>query len=263
MIVSLEKAYHSLLSDSKSNNRENLTKEEFLVYSHLMRCGHHINDIHADLRANKEQLPENVAMNKGQMTKMCVWKYLDELLHSRKATVPADCNTDDYYGNIKRSMNNIAEGIKCQNTAKSPASGEASTSITAEIGKVPNKSSFGSPIIPKLSFGRVRLNDFMIGEEFHLFQEVFDKLDMFPIMSSQLNCTDLVRMPRSTFSLSLPANNSSDGETRPNNCKVIVLRYASVCSCLLFRKLVNLISCLLFCLFAERMVYQQFKMFII
>lgn len=225
VIVSLEKAYHLLLSDSNSNSHDNLTKEEFLVFSNLMRCGYQINDIHTgltkthDLYSWSDANRGDITMDKVQVAKMCIWNYLDDLLHARKSTTSEDCN--DLVEHIRQSMDNIVNGIKCQNTIKTTVSVESKSNT----GEIANQSSFNSEIVPTLNFGKARFNDFMVGEEFHLFQDIFDKLDIFPIMSSKLKSKNLARLQRSTFSLSMPTITSAGREIDLNNCKIIVLRY--------------------------------------
>lgn len=199
VIVSLEKAYHLFLAHDSARNDEKLTKIEYLVYSHFMRFG-------CNLKRFKNELPSTSVCSSATMTtsndevqtdasnELYVWNYLYELLGHRKSAI-ADKRIDrDYYNRIKQSMNNIITSVKDSNICNddcdsnmsevnaaaprekrklSPSDVDVVVSPAIKLTKFSHKNDRNDPYL-----GSGSTNDFMVGNAFQRFKQIFDKIDI-------------------------------------------------------------------------------------
>lgn len=207
LIVSLERAYHMFLVHDNLQGSDKLTKMEYLVYSHFMRFGCNLRRFknespkcETEPSADGDKPPEDdTASNKSY-----VWNYLYELLGHRKSAIASENIDESCYGGIKQSMNNIIIGLKDAGSSRTNSICSSTNTCEAitirEKRKLTNDcSSDGGPItkLTKIShkkdlddpyFGSGSTNDFMVGNAFQRFSEIFDQIDIIELKT--MDCYD-------------------------------------------------------------------------
>lgn len=217
MIVSLERAYHLFLEHDSARESTKLTKMEYLVYSHFMRfgcnlkrfknqmpptnCDEYCNDSHNDSDTN---------MDNDISDKQYVWNYLYDLLGHRRSILESENIDRNRYARIKQSMNSLINKYKDQHQINSCQSNQivSDTNVSADNNTEPPENkrrklsnsndtavADSATKLPESScdsndlyFGSGSLNDFMIGNSFKRFKDVFDKIDLIELKT--MDCDD-------------------------------------------------------------------------
>lgn len=207
MIVSLERAYHTFLAhDDEMNANKKLTKMEYLVYSHFMRFGCHLKRFRNEMNpldynefTDSDSSERDSNLNDGAFDKLYIWNYLHDLLGHRRSIVAPENIDRSRYARIKQSMNGIINTFKAQNQTDPCQSNQivSDTNASDEMVEPPEKrrkkfsNSNTSNVectakLPKSChkngsddsyYGSGSLNDFMIGNTFQRFKQIFDKID--------------------------------------------------------------------------------------
>lgn len=216
MIVSLERAYHIFLAHDNTHENARLTKMEYLVYSHFIRFG-------CNLKRFKNEMPpkndENHSSSDSDTNNVdnntsdsqYVWDYLYDLLGHRRSILATENIDRNQYTRIKQSMNGTINKFKDQNPTNSCQSNQivCDTNASDEITEPPEKkrrklsnsnasNAKSATKFPELNhkndsdsdlyFGSGSLNEFMIGNTFQRFQQIFDKIDTIELKT--MDCDD-------------------------------------------------------------------------
>lgn len=208
MIVSLERAYHLFLANDNKRNGTKLTKMEYLVYTHFIRFG-------CNLKRFKNEMPSkncgefsdssdsvsDTDMDNNISDKLYVWNYLYDLLGHRRTILSSENIDRSRYTRIKQSMNSIINEYKDQNRINPCQSNQivSDSNVSDESTEPPEKrrrklsdsnvlnveratklpeSKHRKNDSDDLYFGSGSLNDFMIGNTFQRFKQIFDKIDI-------------------------------------------------------------------------------------
>lgn len=209
MIVSLERAYHLFLEHDNVSGSSKLTKMEYLVYAQFIRFG-------CNLKRFKNEMPSkncddfsgnsssdgDTNVDNNTSDRLYVWNYLYDLLDHRRSIIDSKNIDRSRYARIKQSMNGIINNYKDQNQSNScqsnqivsdtNASGESTEPPANKRRKLSNSNAAAvggaTKLQPELDhknsdsddlyFGSGALNDFMIGNTFQRFQQIFDKIDI-------------------------------------------------------------------------------------
>lgn len=218
MIVSLERAYHLFLEHDNACESTKLTKMEYLVYSHFIRFGCNLKRFKNEMPSKDcDELSDNSSsgdsdtnMDNNISDRLYVWNYLYDLLGHRRSILESENIDRNRYARIKQSMNSIINDYKDQNQTNScqsnqivsdtNASGENAEPPANKRRKLSNKDAAAvncATKLPELSheidsddlyFGSGSLNDFMIGNTFQRFQQIFDKIDVIELKT--MDCDD-------------------------------------------------------------------------
>ncbi|XP_055325075.1 uncharacterized protein LOC129579243 [Sitodiplosis mosellana] len=201
MIVSLERAYHMFLAHDNSGRSDKLTKNEYVVYANFMRFGCHIrrfkNESPESYTSSEDESDDNeTVQSDAAIQKSYIWNYLYELLGHRKTAIKSGSIDTNRYSNVKESMNVTIGKFKIDDsveTITSTSSIETSErTVVPEKRKLPSDESFNAPACKsaKLSdkfsndgqyFGSGSTNDFMIGNTFQRFKQIFDQIDIIDV----------------------------------------------------------------------------------
>lgn len=215
MIVSLERAYHTFLAHEHVDESKKLTKMEYLVYAHFMRFGCNLRRFKNELpslTSSSSPPPSSSAIKCSEYAdcsngssnchadnvdnytcdKLYVWNYLDDLLGHRRTILTAENIDRNHYTRIKQSMNNIINNFKDHNPIDpdpnesgqltEPPQKRRRKSLNVDASNVEH-----ATMLPELYhknglddpyLGSGPLNDFMIGNTFKRFKEIFDKIDI-------------------------------------------------------------------------------------
>lgn len=229
VIVSLEKAYNLFFrtkTDLIDNNK--LTREEYIIYSHLMRSGCTIQKY-----KNEESTKQSNVDNEQQPLKqLYTWNYLYELLGHQKQTIPSQSIDNCLYNEIKSSMDDIVKKI----TMRSPSSSTATHETINYLGKRKADVKPKEVLLQKKNsvnpspeyFGNGALNDFMIGSDFQNFKSIFSQLDVIKLSSLE-DCNDdhvTDSLQKLSFCFDLWVDGSyKKSDIRKPNYRIVVLRY--------------------------------------
>lgn len=258
MIVSLERAYHLFLEHDNTCESTKLAKMEYLVYSHFIRFG-------CNLRRFKNEMPpkdcdelsnnssgsgdSDTNMDNNISDRLYVWNYLYDLLGHRRSILETENIDRNRYARIKQSMDSIINNYKDQNqtnpcqsnqsVSDSNASGENAEPPESKRRKLSNGNATvdSATKLPEsnhendaddLYFGSGSLNDFMIGNTFQRFQQIFDKINIIELKT--MDCDDgrsnhNHRPTTEKFSFDLwtsSDNRRSQQSTKPPNFRLIV-----------------------------------------
>lgn len=203
MIVSLERAYHLFLAHDDTGQSDKLTKSEYIVYANFMRFGCHIRRFQNetaepnDSSEEESDAADETVHSDASIQKSYIWNYLYELLGHRKTAITSSTMDTNRYSAVKESMNNTIGRFKVDDSIETnPPS--VRTEGNSELCTVPEKrklQSHADPNAPagkwaKLSdkihrdgqyFGSGSTNDFMIGNTFQRFKQIFDQIDIIDI----------------------------------------------------------------------------------
>lgn len=222
VILSLEKAYGLLLA-TDTQRPTTSTSEHFLVYSKLISFGCTIKDSNSD--ANEEDRLESSSYQpierEPSTAAVCTWRYLRELLRSKISAAPL-ANSEEY-AQIKNSMDGIMEGIAQQTTSFMEAREEEPIPSEEMSLAVYQPKKLNITLNRGYVRSRRRLNDFMAGKEFNLFQDVFDHIDVIsPLAAVEITKNSRTRdILRTLFNVGIIDNDTKKAKYQ---YKVIVLR---------------------------------------
>lgn len=203
MIVSLERAYHMFLAHDDTGQSDKLSKTEYIVYANFMRFGCHIRRFqNENPESNVSSKDENYAADEtmqsdASIQKSYIWNYLYELLGHRKTATTSSTIDTNRYSAVKESMNNTIGRFKIDDSIETNLS-SVGTESNSERPVLPEKRKFQSDTDSnapagkwaKLNdeinrdgqyFGSGSTNDFMIGNTFQRFKQIFDQIDIIDI----------------------------------------------------------------------------------
>lgn len=229
MIVSLERAYHMFLAHDNNVTHGNakLTKMEYLVYSQFIRFGCNLKRFKNEMppktydescdSSRKADSDINVD-NNTLADKLYVWNYLYDLLGHRRSIIAPENIDRNRYARIKQSMNGIINNYKDQNQTNSCQSNQivGDSNASDEFAEQPPpekkrrilstshashvEESVAASKLPELNkhrkdsddlyFGSGSLNDFMIGNTFQRFEQIFDKIDVIELKTMDYDDDD-------------------------------------------------------------------------
>lgn len=197
MVVSLECAYHMFLTheitSEYSNNTEKLTKCEYLVYSHFKRFGCNIRRFKNDStslssQGNAKDVDESSQLDKTHL-KDYIWNHLYELLGHRKSVISGKVN-DNRSSDIKLAMNTTIQKFKHNACIQTDPRSDITETCKKNIGhkkrQCSNASDSDVPVTKSVKlahtsdyqyFGSGSTNDFMVGNVFLQFKNIFSKVD--------------------------------------------------------------------------------------
>lgn len=205
MIVSLERAYHMFLAHDDSDQSGKLTKNEYIVYANFMRFGCHIRRFKNESIVPSTSTEDKSHVDESDRTdvdiqKSYIWNYLYELLGHRKTTITSNSIDTNRYGAVKESMNAIIGQFKAGDSFETiPSTSETTTSESVQF---PEKRKFQCDRYSDAQacktvridqqigldaqyFGSGSTNDFMIGNTFQKFKQIFDKIDYIDVMKPE------------------------------------------------------------------------------
>lgn len=205
MIVSLERAYHMFLAHDDSDQSGKLTKNEYIVYANFMRFGCHIRRFKNEVFVPSTSVEDKSHADKSDRTdadiqKSYIWNYLYELLGHRKTAITSNSIDTNRYSAVKESMNAIIGQFKANDSFETiPSTSETTTSESVQF---PEKRKLqydkhsdaqawktvriNQQIGPNTQyFGSGSTNDFMIGNSFQKFKQIFDKIDYIDVMKPE------------------------------------------------------------------------------
>lgn len=219
MIVSLERAYHLFLAHDNARESAKLTKMEYLVYSHFIRFG-------CNLKRFKNEMPpcdgfpddsssdSDTKVDKNTSDSLYVWNYLYDLLGHRRSILATENIDRNHYTRVKQSMDSIINTYKDQNQTNSCQSNQivSDTNVSdspehteppqSKRRKLSNCNASSAESAAKLTesnhgndfddlyFGSGSLNDFMIGNTFQRFKQIFDKIDIIELKTMDYDDDD-------------------------------------------------------------------------
>lgn len=205
MIVSLERAYHMFLAHDDSDQSGKLTKNEYIVYANFMRFGCHIRRFKNECVVPSTSTEEKSHADESDQTdtaiqKSYIWNYLYELLGHQKTSITSNNIDTNRYSAVKESMNAIIGQFKADDSFETiPSTSETTNSESVQF---PEKRKFqcdrNSDVqawkTVKINqqigsdaqyFGSGSTNDFMIGNSFQKFKQIFDKIDYIDLMKPE------------------------------------------------------------------------------
>lgn len=179
-------------ASEESNNRQKLTKWEYLVYSHFKRFGCNIRRFKNDAGFSGNRGEANETKEKDY-----VWNNLYELLGHRKSVVSGKIDLNQY-NTIKLAMNSTIEQFKEDNSIQTDQiTHTMERKVTNEKRKCLNINDSDMPKskLLKLShssndgqyFGSGSTSDFMVGNIFQKFKDVFNKIDYIDVRKPHSN----------------------------------------------------------------------------
>lgn len=203
VIVSLERGYHMFLNHDNTHECDKLTKFEYLVYSHFMRFGCNLRrfknddptfDTESSSDGDSNTDDDNIVPQKSY-----VWNYLYDLLGHRKTAIASRNLNGECYDSIKQSMDNIIAGVKDAGSRGAHAIDDGSNKLSKAI-TVPVKRKLSmdcSSVDPASKFiklnhqkdvddpylGSGSTNDFMVGNAFQRFKQIFNQIDIIELKS--------------------------------------------------------------------------------
>lgn len=198
VIVSLEQAYHIFLRSKSDSSDERLTIAEYLVYSQFMRFGCNIKKFRGDILPSPVDSEDNdVLKNSDSLEKpstphnLYVWNYLYELLGHRKTIVGASNLNPGAYNRVKTSMDATIGDFRHQPQAESSTSSnfpikrkhsidcDSNTQFSRKSIKLNHEFSHDGQY-----FGSGSISDFMVGNEFDKFKEIFEKINVIELKAA-------------------------------------------------------------------------------
>lgn len=211
-----------------------------------MRHGYFIEACSDTVQYKEHKQNSNKDVDHQCLSELYAWKYLQQLLSRRIDNPHQDCFNLEYYSKAKESMDKIAEDIKTQNDHSldtqtdreftSPELTElwshrdARTSrrevkqkkIALEESMARRQQYTDRLFLATKHIARSYSNSFMVGNEFELFKDVFEKVEIVPVFID-LEKDTAVAEPPLKFSFDLYLNeNCKKTESLPSY-KIIVL----------------------------------------
>lgn len=160
-----------------------------------MTFGYTIEEVIVD---NYEDKPTSsfckTVMTEPSFSSICTWAYLQQLLNLKKP--PELIKNCSEFVRIKGSMDEIIKKISHQRTVRTESQYDLGMHTRRKVCKTITKVN-KLPIIynSAYTFSKCRLNDFMVGEEFHRFKNIFDRLDVI----SPVAVADITKTTRNTL----------------------------------------------------------------
>lgn len=195
IIVSLERAYHMFLAHENNPNEGNkLTKSEYIVYGHFMRFGCNIRRFKNEsyMSSDSESDSVDLAQTSTDIQKSYIWHNLYELLGHGKSAISSNSIDTCRYKMVRDAMNTIIYQFKGDGTGKTksndPTNEINKQCSTLDKRKLSDGSANDVPAckLTKIDFkrktngqyfGSGSTNDFMVGNTFQRFKQIFDKID--------------------------------------------------------------------------------------
>ncbi|XP_031620760.1 uncharacterized protein LOC116339184 isoform X2 [Contarinia nasturtii] len=198
VIVSLERAYHMFLAhdnNSEHDRKENdkLTQSEYIIFAHFMRFGCNIRRFKNEcvtVSSESKSNANDATQSDADIEKLYVWNYLYELLGHNKSVITSKSLDTNRYNAVKNSMNATIEKIKNPNDGDDDVeSSKTNVNSVAETGdkrKIDCKTGEPASKLNRIDhkrntveqyFGSGSTNDFMVGNTFQRFKQIFDQID--------------------------------------------------------------------------------------
>lgn len=227
MIVSLEQAYHLFLRPKNSaGDDERLTIAEYLVYSQFMRFGCNIQKYREDKTPTPESSEDNDTPKESELLtaaqipeNLYVWNYLYELLGHRKNIIASTNIDPESYNRVKTSMDETIHRFRdvahaesnCSVKRKRSIDYDSSTQFSRKSAKLNHDTGHDDQYV-----GSGSTNDFMVGNEFEKFKDIFDKIDVIKLKSADAFDSNIQTELRFSFDLWTSKDNTKQTTAGPN-----------------------------------------------
>lgn len=195
VIVSVERAYQLFLAD-KSDSSNKLTLAEYLVYSHFARVGCNLRKFTEEKKHYVDQTNSSSTSSSISSDNLYVWNYLYELLGHQKRVIILNDHDETTYRRVKSSMDDVVQNFR----TSQPIEMKNETDIRkrqleceSPISKKFIKLAHRYPEDNEQYFGSGSTNDFMIGNEFEKFRDIFQKIDIIEMKNIE-NDTQLTNL---------------------------------------------------------------------
>lgn len=224
--MSLEHAYHLFLRPKVSaSDDERLTISEYLVYSQFMRFGCNIKKFREDKTQTPESSEDTDAPKEPELLaaaqipeNLYVWNYLYELLGHRKNVFASTHMDTDSYNRVKTSMDTTihrfrdASQAACSVKRKRSIDYDSNTQCSRKSAKLNHDNTRHDDQY----FGSGSTSDFMVGNEFEKFKEIFDKIDVIQLKAADAFDSDIQTELRFSFDLWTSKDNAKQTAAGPN-----------------------------------------------
>lgn len=222
MIVSLEQAYHIFLRSKQSSDENDLlTIAEYMVYSQFMRFGCNIQKFREDkfqspIDSEDNDTPTHTpSENESQAP--------DNLIDPTNETIPT---IEEQTHECKSQCNTSETTTHTSNSVKRKRSmdHDSNTQFSRKSAKTHHDS-----IQDDQYYGSGTISDFMVGDEFEKFKEIFDKINVIQLKAAATYDHDIHTELRFSFDFWITKDNVKQLSTGGPNFRIII-QYVYLCS---------------------------------